>query len=335
MEYTADEQAIIWLSACSGEDYRACVSRLRAVKIPSRLLGREQKLQVERFLRPLSEKGIFIVTICSDDYPESLKTIPDPPLILYGAGHRELLKKRRFCVVGSRITPPWAQKTGIRLAEELSRKFVIVTGLAEGGDYAAVTGALPSGNLISVLPCGILECYPAAHLQLKERVKKGGLLLSECPPSQPAAKFAFHARNRLLAALSEGVLVLSAGARSGTLITANCALEYGREVFALPHNLGVSQGAGCNELIKKGAYLVTETEDILSCYGMRMERESAVSLTEEESKVLLLLREQGELHTAQIAEQAGVQVYEAMAILSALEIKGCVVKSGGNQYSAL
>ncbi len=352
-----EEKCLIWLCACTDLDNRTRVALLRAAKTPKNLFfafenylpslikeGKthirhttpdERKIETQEFLDILEKKGYFAVTLLSEDYPESLKAIPDPPLLLYGMGNRELLKKRKFCIVGSRNTLPHAEKQGKMIAEELSEKFVIVTGLAEGGDCAAIDGALKSGNLISVLPNGLDECYPAAHASLKKLIGRTGLLLTECPLGERVKKYSFHARNRILAGLSEGVLVISAGARSGTLITANHALEYGRDVFAFPYNVGSVQGVGCNELIKKGAYLCTDSEDIFSCYGMTAQKRQPVELTPEEERMLTVLREAGELHSAALAERVGVKVFEASATLSSLELKGLVVKSGGNRYSAI
>lgn len=357
MQYSPEERGIIWLCACTGFDYRERVSLLRAAKNPACLLKEDGNFfrktvkraetvvyksdpsarvkELEEFLGTEEEKGRFAVTIASDNYPAELKHIHEPPLVLYGAGRRELLKKRKFCIVGSRTIPPWAERTGTAIAEAVSKRFAVVTGLAEGGDSAAIAGALKSGNLICVLPNGLDECYPASHASLKERIKERGLLLSECTPRETVKKYSFHARNRLLAGLCEGVLVLSAGERSGTLITANCALDYGRDVFALPHNVGCAQGEGCNGLIKKGAYLAEGAEDILSVYGMETAPEKEASLSAEEGRVLAVLRGEGELHAQEIATRAGLKVYEAAAVLSALEMKNLAVRAGGNRYSAL
>ncbi|MDE6412021.1 MAG: DNA-processing protein DprA, partial [Clostridia bacterium] len=148
-------------------------------------------------------------------------------------------------------------------------------------------------------------------------------------------KYSFHERNRILAGLSEGVLVVSAGEKSGTSITAGKALDYGRDVFALPYNAGVKQGEGCNALLKKGASLVTDSEDILSFYGFGKRAKPQVKLTSEEEMVLKVLQEAGELHTAVIAERTGLKIFEATAALSSLEMKNLAVKAGGNRYSAL
>ena len=354
MEYSLGERAIIYLCACTQFDYRERAEILRAAGDPARLLSEDlgflaavkeerrslfpalqaRKAAINKLLSELENKGYFALTVLSPDYPEALKQIDEPPLVLFGAGNRELLTKRKFCIVGSRMTPSWAEALTKRIANEISHRFVVVTGLAEGGDLAAIEGARENA-LISVLPCGLNECYPAAHYAIKQKIKERGLLLSEYPLDEKVRTYSFHARNRILAGLSEGVLVVSAGRRSGTSITANRALDYGRDVFAFPYNAGVRQGEGCNELLKRGAQLVTGSEDILSFYGFDQAKAERPSLTQEEELVLQVLREEGELHTAVIAERTGLKVYEAVAALSSLEIKNLAVKSGGNRYSAL
>lgn len=335
MNYTEEERAIVYLNFRTQADYREKVALLRKVLQEGTAESKRQREETDKLLDLLDRKNYFAVTLASPDYPEALKATDEPPLVLLGAGNRELLKKRKFCIVGSRMTPSWAEGVTKRIAEELSERFAIVTGLAEGGDRAAIEGALKSGNLISVLPCGLDECYPAAHFSLKEKIRESGLLLSEYPLKEKARAYSFHARNRILAGLSEGVLVVSAGERSGTSITAGKALDYGRDVFALPYNVGVRQGEGCNALLKKGAILVTDPEDILSYYGIEKKKRVSVLLSAEEEKVLNVLREEGELHAAVIAERTGLKIYEATAALSSLEIKNLAVKAGGNRYSAL
>ena len=357
MEYSRAERAIVWLCACSGYDRRICAALLRAAGDPARLFDDFEKISVsviqdakkrvytngtvrreeaaERFLASLDEKGCFAVTAASADYPNVLASAYDPPLVLYGAGNRALLRERKFCIVGSRILPPWAASKGKEIAAALTERFAIVTGFAEGGDSAAIAGALPSGKLICVLPHGLDGCYPAAHAALKREVAKRGLLLSEYLPEEGVQKYSFHARNRLLAGLSEGVLVLAAGHRSGTLITADRALDCGREVFAFPHNVGAAQGVGCNQLIQKGAYLCMGAQDIFSVFGMQQTERRAPSLTEGERRILGALRAEGEVHAAVLADKAGMPVYEVQAILVSLELKGLAVKAGGNRYAPL
>ncbi len=333
--YSDIEKAIVNLNYFTEGDYREKVVRLRKMLKEGISEKDIKSKKSDKLFAFLEKKNYFAVTIASSDYPEALKATDEAPLVLFGAGNRELLKKRKFCIVGSRITPSWAEAVTKRISGELSETFTIVTGLAEGGDRAAIDGAIGSGNLITVLPCGLDECYPAAHYALKDKIEKGGLLLSEYFFGEQARSYSFHARNRILAGLSEGVLVVSAGARSGTSITAGKALDYGRDVFALPYNVGVRQGEGCNALLKKGAILVTDPEDILSYYGIEKKKRVSVLLSAEEEKVLNVLREEGELHAAVIAERTGLKIYEATAALSSLEIKNLAVKAGGNRYSAL
>lgn len=353
MEYSQEERAIIGLCMTADEGRLPALARALAevclpaaqkicvsvIESAAKRVYKDEPLpsaaEQDAAIARLTARNMFAVTLVGADYPAALRAIPDPPPVLYCMGRRELLAKRKFCIVGSRILPAWAEKTGKTISASLSRQFVIVTGIAEGGDCAAIDGALAGGNLICVLPNGLDIAYPAAHASLQREVARRGLLLSEYAPGVKTKKYAFHARNRILAGLSEGVLILAAGVRSGTLITAHCALEYGRELFALPHNVGVAQGEGCNEMIKAGAWLCTCAGDIFAAYGMEAEEKPRVQLSEKEERLLAVLKEAGELHAAVLAERAGIPVFEAQAILASLEMKGLAVRAGGNRFSAI
>lgn len=353
MEYSQEERAIIGLCMTADEGRLPALARALAevclpaaqkicvsvIESAAKRVYKDEPLpsaaEQDAAIARLTARNMFAVTLVGADYPAALRAIPDPPPVLYCMGRRELLAKRKFCIVGSRILPAWAEKTGKTISASLSRQFVIVTGIAEGGDRAAIDGALAGGNLICVLPNGLDVAYPAAHASLQREVARRGLLLSEYAPGVKTKKYAFHARNRILAGLSEGVLILAAGVRSGTLITAHCALEYGRELFALPHNVGVAQGEGCNEMIKAGAWLCTCAGDIFAAYGMEAEEKPRAQLSEKEERLLAVLKEAGELHAAVLAERAGIPVFEAQAILSSLEMKGLAVRAGGNRFSAI
>ena len=353
MDYSQEERAIIGLCMTADEGRLPALARALAevclpaaqkicvsvIESAAKRVYKDEPLpsaaEQDAAIARLTARNMFAVTLVGADYPAALRAIPDPPPVLYCMGRRELLAKRKFCIVGSRILPAWAEKTGKTISASLSRQFVIVTGIAEGGDRAAIDGALAGGNLICVLPNGLDVAYPAAHASLQREVARRGLLLSEYAPGVKTKKYAFHARNRILAGLSDGVLILAAGARSGTLITANCALEYGRELFALPHNVGVAQGEGCNEMIKAGAWLCTCAGDIFAAYGMEAEEKPRVQLSEKEERLLAVLKEAGELHAAVLAERAGIPVFEAQAILASLEMKGLAVRAGGNRFSAI
>ncbi len=358
MQYTKDEEALIWLTLCSGLDFRESERMLSLVPSPHMLFEQFEELvpravpqerravlqksnlaqrntELSNALSRMEKKNYFAVTRVTEDYPEQLAAIDTPPLVLFGAGNRALLKEKIFCIVGSRRTPPQAMKYGEKFAEELSDYFAIVTGLAEGGDLSALQGALKKKRAICVLPCGLNECYPAAHSDFKEKVKKDGLLLSESLDDK-TRQYSFYARNRILAGISLGTLILSAGERSGTLITANACLNYGRELFAIPYDLSVPQGRGCNLLIQQGAYLCLGSENILNNFGIFMkEKPTLPELTKEEKEILTTLADGEELHASVIAQRAKIEIFEAFAILAKLEMKQVVVKTGGNCYKII
>lgn len=283
----------------------------------------------------LDKKRVKCVTCKSAGYPAELKEIPAPPLVLYARGNLSLLKGVKFGVVGSRKTLPAAYEECRRICEELSEKVTVVTGVADGADSAAASGAMKSGNVICVLPGGHDGGSEGNRKILKE-VERVGLTLSEFPPERQAKRFTFFLRNRVIAGLCKGVLVVSAAERSGALNTASYAADYSRDVFAMPYSPGVASGKGCNGLIKKGAYLCDCADDVLSALGFACGgRAESVSLDKDEESIVALLREEGEMHAEKIAAATGKKTFEVCALCASLEIKGLLVKTGGNKYSAL
>lgn len=283
----------------------------------------------------LDKKRLKCVTYKSESYPKELKEIPTPPLVLYARGNLDLLKSVKFGVVGSRKTTPAAYEECRKISKALSEKVTVVTGVADGADSAAALGALQSGNVICVLPDGH-DGGSAANRKIIKEVERVGLTLSEFPPLTQAKRFTFFLRNRIIAGLCKGVLVVSAAQRSGALNTAAYAADYSRDVFALPYSIGIPSGEGCNNLIKKGAYLCDCAEDILSSLGFECgENTETISLDGDEEAILRLLREEGELHAEKIAAAIGKKPFEVSALCASLEIKGLLVKTGGNKYSAI
>ena len=177
--------------------------------------------------------------------------------------------------------------------------------------------------------------YPAENKQLIEKVEKHGLLITEYPPETAPQKFLFPARNRIIAALSRGTLVVSAGKKSGALITANRAAEYGKKLFAYPYTVGVASGEGCNLLLKHVATLVENTLDIFDYFGLDFNPQPAIELSEEEKTLLEAIREAGEAFIPQLAEKLGTQPFKLIPTISKLEMKGLIVRLGGNRFSAL
>ena len=287
----------------------------------------------KKVLSLLDKKRVECVTFKSTCYPDSLKNIPVPPLVLYLRGNKALLGEKIFAVVGSRKSAAQALQECKNICAELTDYFVIATGIADGADNAAALGALRSGKVICVLPCG----HGCANDTLR-KVEDSGLSLSEFPPDTRTQRHTFTLRNRILAGLSAGVLVVSAGIKSGAFSTAGYAVDYGKEVFAFPYGIGVASGAGCNKLIKSGAYLCDCVEDIYSVMGIERadkEADALAALDEDERAVLKALREEGEMHAEKLAASLNKMPYELSAICSSLEIKGMLVRTGGNKYAAL
>ena len=285
-----------------------------------------------QWLERLEKKGIKCVTFLSPDYPENLKHIDEPPIVLFCKGNTELLKSNCFSVVGSRRTSSQALALCKRMSGELTSAFTVVTGMAEGADSAAVEGALPSGKIICVLANGFDCFYPANNKSLIEKVAKEGLLVTEYLPHIQPLKYNFPIRNRIIAGLSRGTLVVSAGEKSGALITADCALEYGREVFAFPYSAGVASGVGCNALIKNGAYLTENILDIFQVFGLDLKKSAQPHLTDEERAVLEEIELAGEGFLPAIAQKLNKLTYQLIPVVTSLEIKGLIARLGGNRY---
>lgn len=225
--------------------------------------------EVRTILENSRHHGIGILTWQDVDYPEQLKHIHDAPLVLYTLGDTGLLGREQIGIIGSRKATRAGLDHARRFAAELSaRELLVTSGLALGVDGAAHAGALDAGfPTTAVIGCGLDRIYPNQHRRLGERVVAEGLMVSEYPPGTPAKAAHFPQRNRIISGLSRGVLVVEAGLRSGSLITARMALEQGREVFAIPGSVHSPVARGCHHLIKQGARLVETVDDILEELG--------------------------------------------------------------------
>lgn len=289
-----------------------------------------------KVLAALDKKGVRCVTVKSAEYPELLKQIPVPPLVLYLKGNGALLATRAFAVVGSRKTTAQMTEACKNICAELSQKLTIVTGVADGADSAAARGALKSGNIICVLPGGHSHSG-AANADLLRKVEQNGLSISEFPPQTRVQRHTFLLRNRVIAGLSEGVLVVSAAEKSGALSTASYAANYSRDVFAFPYGVGAANGAGCNALIKSGAYLCDCAADIFGVLGIdtAQSKERAPELEGDEKIIYKLLKEQGETHAEKIAAALCTSLADALTVCSLMEIKGLIIRTGGNAFAAI
>ena len=223
-------------------------------------------LLVERTAAWLTgEPGRRILTLADPAYPSIWLNLPDPPLLLYAQGKLDLLQRPALAIVGSRHPTPEGTDNARAFAASLSRTgLTIVSGLAAGIDGAAHEGALGgTGSTIALVGTGLDRVYPRAHLKLAREIADRGLLLSEFSVGTPPLAAHFPLRNRLIAGLGMGTLVVEAALKSGSLITARLASEFGREVFAIPGSIHNPQSRGCHALIRQGAKLVESTQDVL------------------------------------------------------------------------
>lgn len=208
------------------------------------------------------------IGIESEDYPKQLKEIYNPPLKLYVLGNKQLLKQGGIAIVGTRKATDYGKKLTLQFAQDLSKNGInIISGLALGIDTCAHLGTLKSNNkgkTIAVLGSGIDNIYPKQNVELaRQIIKSGGCIISEYPVGTPVSKTNFPQRNRIISGLSKGVLVMEAGENSGSLITADFAVDQGRDVFAVPGNISSQMSIGTNNLIKQGANLVTSYTDVM------------------------------------------------------------------------
>lgn len=282
----------------------------------------------EREWAILKKEKIDMMTILDDDYPKPLHHIPDPPFLLYVRGSREILSNNCFAIVGTRALSEYGKRGAPHVAFDVARAgFTIVSGLAMGIDTLAHKAALDVGaKTIAVLGTGIDDAtiFPAPNLGLAHKIiEKGGAIISEYAVETHGTKFSFPQRNRIISGLSRGVLVVEADEQSGAMITARFAAEQGRDVFAIPGNIFAKTSQGTNNIIKKGAKMVTCAEDILEEYDIYLKsQKSNLKIVGEnpiEDKILAVLS--GEPITADdIIRQTGLAVSEINVALTMMEL---------------
>jgi DNA processing protein len=285
----------------------------------------------QAFLTEAEALGARLVTLADPDYPGLLRSLADPPLALYVRG--SLSGACHVAVVGTRRPSADGLEVARRLAAGLSAAGVcVVSGLARGIDAAAHRGALEGGGLtVAVLGCGMDRVWPAEHAELLEQVAERGAVLSEYPPGTPPLRHHFPARNRILAALSRAVVVVEARERSGALLTAEFALEMGREVFAVPGCVLNPRSRGPHQLLREGAHLAESAEDVLSVLGLPCSSPGPTApLSEAEAALVDLLEEPRYLD--ELVRATGRAPAAVAALLVALEVRGVVRRLAGGRY---
>ena len=322
--------------------------------------GLRDEARLVRELSLAARAGVTMLTLEDAGYPDALKTLPDPPLALYVRGELTAADASAVGIVGARR----ASLYGIRCAEQLGhdlalRGLTVVSGLARGIDAAAHEGALKApGRTIAVLGNGLSRVYPPEHAPLADRIAEHGAVVSEYPMETAPLSYNFPRRNRIISGLSLGVVVVEAAQRSGALITADCALEQGREVFAVPGPMTAVTSQGTHQLVKQGARLVTSVEDILDELGFsepvaRPARKTAAAeslaagsgfgpernrraepdgLAGPEQRVFGCVREGQPEDIDAIVAKSGLETSEVSSLLLQLELKRLVRQLPGKQF---
>ena len=293
------------------------------------------QIDIDKEFENIYRKGIKIITIFSDEYPILLKEIHDPPIVLYIKGSLPL--RNYISVVGTRKP----SKYGMHMAEKLSgelaeRGATVVSGMARGIDTYAHIGALKgNGMTIAVLGSGVDVIYPYENKGLYQKIISSGAVVSEYPPGTRPRKEYFPRRNRIIAGLSLGTLVVEAPEKSGALITASFALSAGREVFAIPGRSDFGRFKGTNKLIKDGAKLVETVDDIIDEFPYiewkKKEKSVPYSLTEKEEKVYSIIGDMPK-YIDEIMRESKLSMGEFFSVVLSLELKGLIKEIGGKRY---
>ena len=312
--------------------------------LPERIFLEKQRLDPDAQWEKLEKAGIRIIDFTNPSYPKLLKEIHSPPYLIYTRGELVFDQIPAISIVGSRKFSNYGEQLASTFARDLAKAgFAIVSGLALGIDAISHQGALEAkGKTIAVLGSGVdnESIHPRANYNLaQEIIATGGLVMSDYPPGTPATASTFPARNRIIAGLSLGTLIIEAGEKSGTLITAKMALDSNREVFAIPGSIFSPTSIGTNNLIKSGAKMVTCVQDILEEFNLSQSLETKQTTLKlpdnREEEILLTVLSDVPLHIDNIAKRSKLTVPAISATLTMMEIKGWVKNLGGQNYILL
>ncbi|MEA5005105.1 MAG: DNA-processing protein DprA [Rikenellaceae bacterium] len=313
----------------------------------SRICDSKTLINAENEVKWANSEGIRIVPISSGDYPAGLKSCADPPALLYIKGNAVFDNNRIISVVGTRMPTKYGIeccRTIIKSLAESGFYPIIVSGLAYGIDATAHMAALDAGlDTVAVLPCNVERVYPAAHINIANRVIRQGVLVSEFPRSTECLKVNFVQRNRIIAALSEATVVIESGERGGALITAQFAHSYSREVFALPGRIGDLRSQGCNNLIAKNiAAIFTTTDSFMDSLGW--EKRSGQTFAQgklfhdidiNKEKIIVALNYESGVTKDELIAKCDIKLPLLSAILLEMELDGTIIKLPGDRYCTI
>ena len=357
--FTLEEKAIIWLSVFgdisparklkiigSFDDFSQIFnnqSRIRELlnfldeKRKSTMLDSLKLEYIDAFIEKLEKENIKIVTFKSKLYPKLLLEVADYPIALYCKGDLSLLNSNCLAVVGTRRATKYGKEVTKKLVRDAAYAGItIVSGLAEGVDKIAHESALEiGGKTIAVLPSGFDNIYPKVNIELANKIIENGLIITEYKPKEQCNAFHFPVRNRIVAGISRATLITEAPAKSGALITANYAIDFGRELFVVGGRMDDIYSQGCNKLIKdcQGS-MVLQSDNILEFFGKKtssQQKTNKLDLNNHELKVYNVLKS-CEHHFQEILIETGFEIKDLTTLLLSMEMKGIIKKLPGNFY---
>ncbi len=322
--------------------WEAPAQQLKSIGLPTQvvdaLINIRSSVNLEQIWAEIQEKGINLITLLDETYPVRLKQIDQPPPVLYALGELTPKDEWAVAIVGTRRFTHYGRQAAEEIAAFLAQNGVtVVSGLARGVDSIAHRAALDAGGrTIAVLGSGVDQIYPAENRGLAAEMANRGAVLSDYALGTPPEAGNFPPRNRIIAGLSIAVVVIEAGERSGARITANFAVEQGREVFAVPGNIFSPQSKGTNQLIREGAHPLLAPEDLLEVLNLSMVTEHqkariVLPANAVEAAIFEVLGHEP-VHVDQIGQQAKLPIEQISATLTLMELKGMVRQVGGMRY---
>jgi DNA processing protein len=336
--------------------FRASLTALEGCNLPApaaqAIFKKQTFWRAEKEVDAIRRIGCRVVNCTEPEYPQSLLQIYDPPAVLYVRGDAGILNAPSLSIVGTRRPTVYGTQMAERMGRDLAKRgLVIVSGLARGVDALAHNGTTSVGGRgIGVLGTGIDVCYPKENKKLFEKVLENGAIISELPTGSHPAPENFPVRNRIIAGMPLGVVIVEGKQYSGSLITARLAMEFGREVFGVPGNVTQQMSFAPNQLIKQGAKLVTSAEDVIEelptpiraalvqAEAMESEQRNLLAgdgLNPIEKRLYELLSTEEPRHIDELVETSGLNSSEVLATLFDLEMKGIIRQLPGKQFAKI
>lgn len=323
------------------DNYQQFEDDIASILTESELIKLRNQFDIEQlkmYINNLEKFDIKVVTILSYEYSKLLKEIDTPPLVLYAKGNTKLLNSDCVAIVGSRRASRYGKDVTEKFSSALAQSGVtIVSGLADGVDTFAHESCLNvKGKTIAVLGSGVNEVYPSTNSNLAKRIiENDGLIISEYKPNETPQTYYFPVRNRIIAGLSKAVLITEATEKSGSMHTKNYALDFGRDVFAVPGRINDIYSAGCNKIIKNcQSAIALDPNDVLSGLGKNfVETKTNIVQYSLTDKLILDIIDVNEVHYEEILAKSGMDSKELNTALIRLELKKIIKKLPGNFYS--